>query len=140
MPKLGSASLREASLSVVLRAEGVTRRQSHRGREPRDNGIKHHIVQILRVRIHGRDEMQPFRLYFGTLGKTPSLGIFPRSPKTFSPEKDMARARWTDLTKRENKLEPRTLGQRQNTQRRDSPYLHQRCCMRSTSCVVTTKS
>ena len=33
MPKLGSASLREASFSVVLRAEGVTRRQLHRGRE-----------------------------------------------------------------------------------------------------------
>ena len=74
MPKLGSASLREASLSVVLRAEGVTRRQSHRGREPRDNGIKHHIVQILRVRIHGRDEMQPFRLYFGTLGQDTITG------------------------------------------------------------------
>ena len=33
MPKLGSASLREANLSVVLRAEGLTRRQPHRGSE-----------------------------------------------------------------------------------------------------------
>ena len=74
MAKLGRASVREASLSVVLRAEGVTRRQPHRGREQRDNGIKHHIVQILRVRIHGRHEMQPFRLYFGTLGQDTITG------------------------------------------------------------------
>ena len=33
MPKLGSVSFREASLSVVVRAEGVTRRQPHRGSE-----------------------------------------------------------------------------------------------------------
>ena len=74
MPKLGNASLREASLSVVLRAEGVTRRQPHRGREQRDNGIKHHIVQILRVRIHGCHEMQPFRLYFGIFGQETVTG------------------------------------------------------------------
>ena len=94
MPKLGSASLREASLSVVLRTEGVTRRQSHRGREPRDNGIKHHIVQILRVRIHGRDEMQRTS---ALLAKTPYR---PRP----SLLKRTARARWTDLTKRETNL------------------------------------
>ena len=52
MLKLGSVSLREASLSVVLRAEGVTRRQPHRGSEGL-NYLEEHFSQDGNLKTSG---------------------------------------------------------------------------------------
>ena len=122
-----------------LRVEGVTKTPTAYGSEQRDNGIKHHIVQILRVRIHGCHETQSFRLYFGTLGQETVTGDLSKSAQDLLPEKGHGTSTVDRLHQRRNNLEQRALGQRQ-LQRREKLYLHQRCCMRSTFCVVTTKS
>ena len=47
-------------------------------------------------------------------------GSFPRAPKTSSSEKDMARARWTDFTKRETNLRREPLASAKYTEKGQS--------------------
>ena len=57
MRKLGSASLCEANLSVILRAEVVTSRASHRGTDGRTAGCNHRGKSVSCLRkdlLHGR--------------------------------------------------------------------------------------
>ena len=105
MPKLGSASLREASRSVVLRAEGVARRQPHRGREQRDNGIKHHIVQILRVR-HPRMPRNAtiWLVLWHSRPRHHHWGSFRDRPRPSLLKRTWREHGGTDLTKRETNL------------------------------------
>ena len=49
-----------------------------------------------------------------------SLGIFLRAPKTSSSEKDMARARWPDLTKAKQNLSRKPLGSANYIERRSA--------------------